>query len=206
MTNTSSKVVVPPLAGKYIPSNTTPEQQRAQKQAFGDYFSATPATLGQLNSQNRILERENKKLQASWYLMQKKLLESIGLIYKYKEREEQYQEQLRTCNNENRRLNEIKSIRDKTKKGIMGLKYNDEIQKYLNEARRQYGSRLDIGTESEGELINRGRVREKTKKNTIIQPEDISIDFLTGGRKPKKSKKSKKTKRRRSKKKRTKRK
>ena len=88
----------------------------------------------------------------------------------------------------------------------MGLKYNDEIQKYLNEARNQYGSKLDIGTESEGELINRGRVREKTKKNTIIQPEDISIDFLTGGRKPKKSKKSKKTKRRRSKKKRTKRK
>lgn len=203
--NVNTSEIPIPLAGKYIPSNTTPEQQRAQKQAFGEYFSATPATLGQLNSQNRILERENKKLQASWYLMQKKLLESIGLIYKYKEREEQYQEQLRTCNNENRRLNEIKSIRDKTKKGIMGLKYNDEIQKYLNEARRQYGSKLDIGTESEGELINRGRVREKTKKNTIIQPEDISIDFLTGG-KPKKSKKSKKTKRRRSKKKRTKRK
>ena len=204
--NVNTSEIPIPLAGKYILSNTSPEQQRAQTQAFGDYVSATPATLGQLNSKNRILERENKKLQASWYLMQKKLLESIGLIYKYKEREEQYQEQLRTCNNENRRLNEIKSIRDKTKKGIMGLKYNDEIQKYLNEARNQYGSKLDIGTESEGELINRGRVREKTKKNTIIQPEDISIDFLTGGRKPKKSKKSKKTKRRRSKNKRTKRK
>ena len=98
-----------------------------------------------------------------------------------------------------KRLFDSKNLRMRVRQDVLGKKYKDEREEYINKMRDEHGPDLDIGTFTEENLVY-GDPNIPQKRPVNVDPKDIELKL--GGSKPKrKTRKSKKKKKRKSKKK-----
>ena len=203
---------------------TKPSMPQPGRSLFSRFRKKTPtrtrwgvpsADAINLRSQVIQLERENNTLKNEMSMLENKIdfLQQENLMLKVKVDETKAKMN---------KVFAIKNLREKVRYDVLGKRYQDERQQYINKMRDQHGKDLDIGTFTEGNLVygdvnlpwtNPNKVKHgnvnpftvksvvnnpTTVKPVVADPSDIELNFVGGSvkkkKKPKKTKKAKKTK------------